>query len=278
MSARCNPDTNVLALMMSPRLSAAPWLALLAGTLALATGACNRDTGGANVDSSGQIQTDEQAATSAHESTGIPPGVAPTAADSLLTTRADGGRLLGAQDAMWVVMISDYQCPYCKQWHDSSMARFEQDYVKTGKVRFAYLHLPLTSIHPHALVEAEAAMCAAAQGRFWPYSNALFAAQGTVRTMSSVTPLLERIGREVSLDMQQFDSCRRSPAIKSLVASDIRQAEAAGVQSTPTFVVGEFMIRGALPYQDFSQAVDTALVQFSNRRGAQPAPGPGGTR
>ncbi|HEY0929040.1 MAG TPA: hypothetical protein VGE27_03895, partial [Gemmatimonas sp.] len=61
-----------------------------------------------------------------------------------------------------------------------------------------------------------------------------------------------------------------------LVQADIQQASQAGVQSTPSFVVGEFMLRGAVPYPDFANAIDTALVMFKKRMaagGAAPTPG-----
>lgn len=190
---------------------------------------------------------------------------ADTLSDSLLFQRADRGRILGADSAIWVVMISDYQCPYCKQWHDQSMAALKRDYIDAGKVRFAYLHLPLASIHPHAQAEAEASLCAGVQGQFWTFSEALFAAQGVVRTMSSPVPLFSRIARELKLDEEAFGRCRTSPMIAKLVANDIRQATQAGVQSTPSFLIGDFLVQGAIPYPDFRRAVDTALVVAKSR-------------
>jgi len=251
-------------------------LALMAGTLSFLTSACDgaRPGDGAKDPAAAQAVATTSGETPAGP-TSTSTGLTPAGTDSALTLRADAGRLMGT-GAMWVVMISDYQCPYCKSWHDSSMAQLERDYIKTGKIRFAYLHLPLESIHPHARAESEAAMCAAAQGKFWPYSDALFSAQRTVRTMNDVSPLLSRIARETSLDIAQFDICRKSPAIRSLVQADIDQAVKAGVESTPSFVVGEFMLRGAVPYADFAEAIDTALVVFKKRMAAGPAqPAPG---
>lgn len=188
-----------------------------------------------------------------------------TLSDSVLFRRADRGRIIGADSAIWVVMISDYQCPYCKQWHDQSMASLKREYIDAGKVRFAYLHLPLTSIHPHAQAEAEASLCAGVQGQFWAFSEALFASQGIVKTMSSPAPLFGRIADELKLDTKAFDRCRTSPVIAKLVANDIRQATQAGVQSTPSFLIGDFLVQGAIPYADFRRAVDTALVVARTR-------------
>ena len=180
--------------------------------------------------------------------------------DSTLIFRADRGRLLGAEKGtVWVVMISDFQCPYCKTWHDAAMDNLKRDYVNGGKVRMAYLNLPLPQ-HKHARAEAEAALCAGTQGKFWPYSDSLFAHQAEVATLATVQPLLESIGKQLSLDMGEFGRCQKRDAIKSLVESDIQQASKAGVQSTPSFLVGDFMVQGAVPYADFRKAIDTALV------------------
>src|SRR5204863_2147972 len=93
-------------------------------------------------------------------------------------TRADLARIQGSSTApLWVIEVSDFQCPYCKQWHDQTYNAFIDRYVKTGKVRLAYVNFPL-GIHAHAFPAAEAAMCAGVQNKFWPMHDSLFAAQG----------------------------------------------------------------------------------------------------
>lgn len=189
-------------------------------------------------------------------------------ANVALMQKADRSRMLGPDDAMWVVMISDFQCPYCKQWHDSSMAQLKRDYIDPGKIRFAYLHLPLESIHPHAKAQAQASMCAGAQGKFWAYADAIFDNFGTARGMSDVSPLLSRLARDLALDVPAFDKCRTSAPIAALVNNDIAQATQAGVQSTPSFIIGSFLVQGALPYKDFRKAIDTALVVAKAGKGS----------
>lgn len=220
-----------------------------------------------NADSA-KSAADAKAAPTAAASVVPVPAARDTGIDSATVTNADRGRVQGPDSAMWVVMISDFQCPYCKQWHDSSMKRVERDYIAPGKIKFAYLHLPLTSIHKHARAEAEAAMCASAQGKFWPYSEALFAAQPTVGAMVSVEPLITRIAKELKLDEAAFASCRQGNAVRALVNNDIAQATQSGVQSTPSFIIGDFLVQGALPYADFRKAIDTALVMHAKKRKA----------
>ena len=195
---------------------------------------------------------------------GAPAAALPDTGDAALVTRADVGRLLGNERAMTVVMISDFQCPYCRQWHDQSMANLRRDYIDKGTVRMVYLQFPLNT-HRHAKAEAVASLCAGAQGRFWEYADSLFARQETVGKMTDVSPLLNRLGRDLRLDAGQFDSCRRSRAIEALVQNDVQQALRAGVRSTPTFLIGDFLVEGAIPWVDFRRAVDTALVVARSR-------------
>jgi len=192
-----------------------------------------------------------------------------TLTDSLLVARADQGRLMGRDTAaIWVVMMSDFQCPYCKTWHDGSMAKITREYVQTGRVRMAYLHLPLP-MHPHARAEAEAALCAGVQKKFWEYSEALFARQPAIAKLVTVQPTLDTIARALSLDMPSFGSCQKREAIRALVESDIQQATKAGVNSTPSFLIGDFLVQGALEYPDFRRAIDTALFTAKKAKRAR---------
>ena len=83
----------------------------------------------------------------ASEVTVSPGDVAPSmtgptgAAEDSLSKKADRARIRGAETAqVWLVEISDFQCPWCKQWHDSTFTKIDQEYVKTGKIRMAYLN------------------------------------------------------------------------------------------------------------------------------------------
>lgn len=188
------------------------------------------------------------------------PAFGDTLTDNDLIARADAGRLMGRDSgAMWLIVISDFQCPYCQQWHATTHAALKRDYVDDGRVRVGYLNYPLQQ-HPHARVEAIAGLCASAQGKFFPYADGLFHEQDRIARMSSIEPLVDSLGKSLALDMTEFARCRKTRAINMLVESDIQQAVKAGVQSTPSFLIGEFLVQGAMPYPDFKRAVDSALV------------------
>jgi protein-disulfide isomerase len=191
---------------------------------------------------------------------------ADTLSDSVLVARADRGRTIGSESApIWIVMISDYQCPYCKQFHDGPLKLAMKDYVENGKARFAYLHLPLPN-HPHSRPAARAALCASAQGKFFEYSDSIFAIQSRLGTVADASSLLTTIAQQVALDMPQFAHCQKSGAIERLVQSDERQSAKANVRSTPSFFVGQYLIEGMAPYENFRTAVDSALATAARKR------------
>ena len=115
-------------------------------------------------------------------------------------TRADLARIQGSSTApLWVIEVSDFQCPYCKQWHDQTYPQFLDQFVKTGKVRLAYVNFPL-GIHAHAFPAAEAAMCAGAQNKFWPMHDALFATQTRWENLPSPAPVFDSLAQSTGVD------------------------------------------------------------------------------
>src|SRR5438034_11792063 len=87
-------------------------------------------------------------------------------------------RTKGRPDApVTVYEMSDFQCPYCREFALGTMPLLEREYVQTGKVRLVYINLPLTTLHANAARAAELAVCAARQGKFWPMHDLLFQRQ-----------------------------------------------------------------------------------------------------
>src|SRR5262249_44566021 len=112
----------------------------------------------------------------------------PPLADSI-SERADRGRVMGDANAtLWVVMASDFQCPFCKQWHDQFFAPVMQEYAAKNRIRLAFLNFPL-AMHQNAMAAAEAAMCASVQRKFWPMHESLFATQKKWEGMANPAPL-----------------------------------------------------------------------------------------
>jgi hypothetical protein len=78
-----------------------------------------------------------------------------------------GNPMLGKNDApITVIEFSDYQCPYCQRFFQTTLPALKTVYIETGKVRYVYRDFPLDQIHPYARKAAEAAHCAGEQGKY----------------------------------------------------------------------------------------------------------------
>lgn len=179
--------------------------------------------------------------------------------------RADRARIQGDSTApVWIVEISDFQCPFCKQWHDETYASVVRDYVAKGIVRMAYLHLPL-AMHQHAFHAAEASMCAAAQNRFWQMHDKLFDTQKRWAGMTNVAPLFDSLAVASGVSGPEWRECMRSMVMRRVINGDRTRAASAGVTSTPVFFVGDERVMGAEPTQRFRDAIERARAKVARR-------------
>ena len=179
-----------------------------------------------------------------------------------ISAAADRGRIRGAATApVWLIEISDFQCPYCKQWHDESFATIDREYVQTGKVRIAYLNFPLSSIHVNARAAAEAAMCASVQGKFWPLHESLFATQTSWENAPNPVPAFDSLAVAAGVEPTAWRSCMSTHATAKLIDADHDRSSRAGVQSTPSFFIGDRALAGAYPVDTFRVAIDAALAK-----------------
>ena len=179
-------------------------------------------------------------------------------------TRADLARIQGSASApLWVIEVSDFQCPFCKQWHDQTYTQLLDRYVKTGKVRLAYVNFPL-AIHPNAWPAAEAAMCAGAQNKFWVMHDSLFASQTRWEGLPDPTSAFDSLARSTGIDMARWRDCVKSGRMKPLIQADHDRAQQAGASATPSFMIGDKLLTGAQPLSAMQRVIDSALVKSKN--------------
>ena len=167
-----------------------------------------------------------------------------------------------------VVEFSDYQCPYCALFFRQTLPQVDQDYIKTGKIKYVFNNVPLDQIHPAAFKAAEAAECASDQGKFWEMHDKIFANQ---RNMSPGD--LTAHAKAIGLDLTQFTQCLDGGKNTASVRAGLALAENLGVDGTPTFVIALAdarnpkdknlkvlsIISGAQPFTVFKSALDKAL-------------------
>lgn len=219
--------------------------------------------------SDGNARGAPSSAAASAQATGTPPAASAAAADSQaidsLLRRADAGRIQGAPTApVWLVEISDFQCPYCKQWHDQIYPVIKRDYIDRGIVRMAYVHLPL-SIHPNAPAAAEASLCAAAENRFWPVHDLIFNTQAKWASLQNPGPFLDSLVLSSGVDAGRYGECMRSQVMRRVMNGDQQRAAAAGVRSTPVFFIGAEPIEGLAPLDAYRQAIERARARAAGR-------------
>jgi protein-disulfide isomerase len=147
-----------------------------------------------------------------------------------------------------LVMFGDFQCPFCLG-AQKSLRRVRERLGE--RLLFGFRHLPIPERHPLAPMAAEASEAAAAQGRFWEYHDALYAAQPK---LSRETMLA--VGRDVGLDAERIAAELDSGAHRDRVARDEISAEASGATGTPTFFVNGERFYGAYDASSLVEALE----------------------
>lgn len=194
-------------------------------------------------------------------------GTAIAGRDSI-SDRADAGRILGSPNApVWVIMASDFQCPFCKQWHDATFPQIMQNYVTKGRVRLAYVNFPLR-MHQNSMPASEAAMCASVQNKFWQMHDALFNTQEKWESLPNATAFFDSLAIAAGVNAPLYRECISQHLTAPLIQADRDRWAARGVRSTPTFFIGDTMIEGAQPYADFQKAIDAALAKAAAKKPA----------
>ena len=178
-----------------------------------------------------------------------------------LTMRADRARIQGDSSApVWIVEVSDFQCPYCRMWHETTYPTLVREYVETGKARLAYVNLPLPS-HRNAWPAAEAAMCSGIQGKFWPMHDRIFSTQERWAGMADPTPFFDSLATAAGVDARRMRGCVAARTTQPLIQADFDRSFAAGINSTPNFLIGGQRLEGAQPIEAFRRAIDAELAK-----------------
>ncbi len=165
----------------------------------------------------------------------------------------EGYPSLGPDNAKLVIVeFSDFQCPFCRRFHDETYQALLDAYP--GQIRFVYRNLPLTSIHPNAMPAAVASLCANDQNAYWDFHEKLFSSE----TLDEATYI--RYAADLGLDVETFTACLSGGSHDAFIQEDMDFALGLGVQSTPTFFVNGLAIVGAQPLANFKQIIDKELA------------------
>ena len=155
-----------------------------------------------------------------------------------------------AEARVTLVEFVDYECPHCRT-AQALMRQVLDAYPR--QVRLCFKHFPLSS-HTTSRLAAEAAMAAHKQGKFWPFSDKVW------ENADNLTPaVLEKIAKQVGLDVARWRSDMNSDEVKAAVAQDKSDGTALGINSTPTIYINGRKYAGRHDIESICDWIDEEL-------------------
>ena len=134
-----------------------------------------------------------------------------------------------------------------------------QSYIDSGKVNLVYKHSAF--LGQESVWAAQAAECAADQGKFWEYHDLLFDKQNGENVGTFTKDKLIGYAKDLGLDSAKFNPCLQNDATLQRVMSDVNEGRAVGVTGTPTFFINGKPLVGAQPVEVFQSAIKAAMGQ-----------------
>jgi len=196
------------------------------------------------------------------------PQAAPAPDDKVSYKLSPGGFSMGDVKAPLVMVeYTDFQCPFCQQFHNTAFAQIKANYIDTGKIRFVSRDFPL-DFHDNARRAATAGRCAAEQGKYWEMRHVMIVNAEALKADNLAT-----YATTVKMDVPKFKGCLESDKFKAQIDQDIAEGGVAGVQGTPSFVIGRLendklegvRMVGAMPYAQFDAKIQEMLEQSGKK-------------
>ncbi len=170
-----------------------------------------------------------------------------------------GSLIMGNENApITILEWGDYQCTFCYKFHQNTLDKINEDFIKTGKVKLVFKDFPLNGLD--SLLAAEAAYCANDQGKYWQFHDELYENWGGERTGWITRDSLDEFATSVSLDLEEFNKCIDDEKYQNKVISLHEFGKEIGIDATPSFLVFNdekiIKIRGNQPFEVFLKTFD----------------------
>lgn len=157
-----------------------------------------------------------------------------------------------------IVEFGDYQCPACAAAHPI-IKQVLEDYKNNDQVNLVYRQFPLVTIHKNAMLASQAALAAGEQGKFWEMHNKLYEAQTQWSESLSANVVFESYALSLGLDVVKFNSALSQNLFREVVNTDIKDGEALGVNSTPTFYLNGQKLNSIPSVEEWKQKIEEGL-------------------
>lgn len=146
-----------------------------------------------------------------------------------------------------IVEFFDYKCPYCKRVTPALAELIEAD----KGVRVVFKEFPI--LGESSLLAARAALAAQMQDRYFDFHNALMAYRGTYDDAAIGT-----IAESLGMDAAKLRADMKAPEVDQQLADNHALAQAMAIRSTPTFVIGDQIVPGAISIDDMKALIAAA--------------------
>jgi len=169
-----------------------------------------------------------------------------------------GSTILGNPNAkITIVEFGDYQCTFCYKFHDETMDKIYEKYVKNGEINFVYKDFPLNGAA--SILASEASYCAQNQDKFWEYHNMLYDNWAGENTGWITNNVLLEFAKESGLNLDQFNSCMNNSIFYQKVIDNEQFAKKINIDATPSFLIFNenevYRIKGAQSFEIFEQTI-----------------------
>jgi protein-disulfide isomerase len=178
----------------------------------------------------------------------------------------EGDPFIGNPNApVTIAFWFDYQCPFCKQFEDVVMTQIVKDYVQTGKVKVVFQDFQFLGQDSQVAAEFARAMWEAYPDKFYPWYQAVFAAQdeegdqgfGDLESIKAVTAKIDGVDVNKVVALMNQKKAQYDAAI----AADRAEGQKFGISGTPAYIIGTTALSGVHPYAEITALIDAELAK-----------------
>ena len=172
-----------------------------------------------------------------------------------------GGGVTSNPDASTIIEYASFTCPHCASFHANTFKQLKADYIDTGKINFIYRDVYFDR---YGLWAAIVARCGeGAENRFFGIADMIYGKQREWASSSNspqqIVDQLRTIGKTAGLTDAQLDTCfSDGDNAQALYAFYLKNAEADGINSTPSFVIDGRKYSN-MSYDEMKDVIDAAL-------------------
>lgn len=178
--------------------------------------------------------------------------------ETAILVRSDSHQTASSSAKVTVVEFGDYQCPACEAAYPMTKQML-QDF--DSKINFVFRNFPLPQ-HQNAMIAAEAAEAAGAQGKFWQMHDKLYDTQNDWAESPQPLSFFDSYAKGLGLNLDQFNKDVTSNAFSNKIGQDMNDGETLGINVTPTFFVNGVEIAGVpSSYDDLKAQINADLAK-----------------